>query len=486
MEQIHNKKYLVTCKAIILTFCLLLAMVSFTETLFDVSQVYQGIVLLPATFVFVTICLARYFSEFRHNFAMVVIYFGYMARMVITPFFFCLGGCSSFLLFNFSDDVLFSSCILISGEFIAFAIVCMLWRSSKERKRISCDSKSTIVDVHIFRSSSVVKILIPLVLFMVTAYWYIPELQTIYWPIFGGKISGLTSIFYDNETLVQRGGIQRYIYSMFRFLWPIVRLMLPSFLIAQVYKRNGHFLWVALSMVIPCILLSDDNIAPLFCSLITLFIIARLYPKQFPRLLFIVSILGIMFLAIVLPEKFESLQRWRGGSGIVVVAQMLQAYLPGFDNTAVVKSIPRAELLETLFADLYYAIPFKETLFGLNITNLSQRFSLTSNLGGQILPFSAQLNYYLPMPMVWFVIGILMWLAIKYYDKSKSTDNFWRLFQYIYFSMITAVSFSIYSFSIYIRDLVNIYVPILAIVWMVRAAKKRKISKNYSKKLLHT
>lgn len=457
--------------------CVLFAVISFTKTALYATKVYYWISLLPATFLIVTIFCITIFSKILHNFVFAALYFGYMIRLVFAPFFFCLGDCQSFFQRGISGTAMMSGCILMAGEFLIYLFVCLLWFRKNPKRLLQ---KAT-VDIDGFGSNAVVKILIPLTLFLLITYLLIPSLQTVYWPLFRASLSKVALIYYDNDTIVARGGIQRYLYSLFCFIWPITRVMLPSLLIVQIFRRKGYFLMVELSLIIPFAFLGGDNLAPIFCSIITLLIIARLYPEHFRRLLITVVFLGGIFLAFVVPTKYHSMQIVRGGAFFSTLSQMLQAYFPGFDNVALVAEIPKIKYFQTLFADFYYGIPFKETLFGLNIVNLQERFTAMTGIGGQILPFDAQLNYYLPMPLVWCMIGALIWLTAYYYDKARKTGNFWKVFEYTYFSVYTSISLSIYSFSIYIRGLLNILLPVVLIVWVVGATKRKRVKKHHVK-----
>ena len=248
-------------------------------------------------------------------------------------------------------------------------------------------------------------------------------------------------------------------------------------LIARFYRRykNSRF-GLALSLcclVLPFLLLSGDNIAPFIGIIVGVIVIHKLYGR---RSLFPITIIGTVtaiLLFIVMQSKLVLMESWRGATGVALLAQMFHNYVPGFENFAATLELPKDEVFSTLFYDLYYTIPFKNTLFGLEgeyIQDIYEQYTLT---GGQIVPFTGQLTYYLGILAI-PIVALFVKLAYNLEKKSKETSNFWFYFFYMYFSLFTALSLSIYSVSIYLRGLVNVVLPVYIIMKVSGIKNARK------------
>ena len=112
--------------------------------------------------------------------------------------------------------------------------------------------------------------------------------------------------------------------------------------------------------------------------------------------------------------KISSLSRWRGKwPRVAIIAQFLNAYLPGFDNMAALLSMENVSKLKTLFFDIYYAIPFKNTLFGLKGENLNDLFNIYVDTGGQIISFGSQIAHCGSLVVASASIGIISHLALN-------------------------------------------------------------------------
>ena len=296
--------------------------------------------------------------------------------------------------------------------------------------------------------------------------------------MFSTDFSRISKLVWDNETIVARGSIERYVYSLFCFVWPIFRMVIPALLITSIYQKHNaskFSLFLAFGcLIVPALLLGGDNIAPFIGMFVAMMVIIKFYGRRTYKYLVVAAVCVCVPRGIVINSKIVAMTQWRGATGIAVFAQMLHNYFPGFDNMAVIFELGQENMLSTLFFDMYYAIPFRNTLFGLEgkyIQDLFREYTLT---GGQIVPFTGQMAYYLGYGAV-FITGFFVILAYKAEYKSKITDNFWQYFVNMYFSFYTAMAICIYSFSIYLSGLINVVLPIWIISKTVKRYSLRKV-----------
>ena len=433
--------------------------------LLDDVGIYDLLFILPFCYGMVSfIAMSFIGGRIWKSIVSILLFGGYFIKMVVTPFLFAMGGYESFL----------GSCVTEKGIIAAIIYMCLEtitvlglagYLGRKVNQKFDVKINFPQYNTKVFNWAVCL-----LFLFLLVAYIAIPAISEIYIFLPFADFSEIAEIRWDNETIVGRGSIERYMYSLFGFLWPVFRMIMPSLLISRSCKkygtRTGGMFLSFLCLLLPAILLGGDNIAPFIGIFIGIIVIYKLYGKKSVKYLVLAGFFAVGILAIVMLSKLSLMSDWRGATGVSVVAQMIHNYFPGFDNMAVVFDMAQENKLNTLFFDLYYAIPFKETLFGLRGDYIQDLFETYTETGGQIIPFMGQLAYYLG-PLSPFILALFVGFAYKMERKAKRSDNFWRYFIYMYISVSTAMSLSIYSVSVYIRDLVNVVLPIYLIIKLI-------------------
>lgn len=437
------------------------------------EETYNWLFVMPLCYGIVSFFALIYIgNKLWRSMVSVLIFGGYFIRMVLTPCLFALGGYESFLGACVTNKGLNLAIIYMSLETIAVLSVAAYWgRRVKNDQEIGLYFTQYNTKIFNFAVGCIF-------VFLLVAYITIPAISTIYVFLPLADLSEIATIHWDNETIVARGSIERYIYSLFCFLWPVFRIIMPSLMISHYFKKYGtrtkSIILAFICLLLPAILLGGDNIAPFIGILICIIVINKLYGRKARVLLISGGIIVVSLLGVVVGSKISLMSAWKGADGISVVAQMLHNYFPGFDNMAVLFSMNQENKLATFFFDLYYAIPFKETIFGLQGVYIQDIFESYTATGGQIVPFMGQLIYYVG-PFSLFVIAIFVRLAYKMEDKSRTTNNFWAYFICMYASVSTAIAFSMYSVSIYIRGMVNIVLPAYLIIKLIEKRRRKQL-----------
>lgn len=438
------------------------------------TDLYRMIIILPFTFAFCSIFTPSIYRCLLRSPVTLLIVCGYFIRMVIAPTLFCIGNYTSFFPGIIIKENLSKAVVLLCLENLTVFLVSFFYSS-----KILSQEKSVDLEPEKYNSRVLAFIIVVVITFLSYAYITIPAISTIYYFLPTIKLNELASIKWDNEIIVPRGSITRYLYSLFIFLWPIVRVILPALCISQVYKKYRYRrigLLLSLScLFVPSILLGGDNVAPFFGAFLGILVIYRLYRERSKRAIFIIGVIfGLAFLVII-SSKMLSFSAWKGATGIANVAQTINAYFPGFENMAVGFAIPSDEKLKTAFFDLYYAIPFRESLFGLQGKYLADLFAEVSSTGGQIVPWGFQIAYYFSIFMSPIITSFFIKVAYKAEIRSNKSNNFWKYYVNMYTSVFLAIAISVYSFSIFFREYVNIILPLMILSWV---GNKRKNTIN--------
>ena len=226
-----------------------------------------------------------------------------------------------------------------------------------------------------------------------------------------------------------------------------------------------------LMLLTPFLFIGADSIGPIFADIVAITFIVRVYGKKAKPAVTAGTLIAGAAVIVIVSTKIAAWKSWRGGSGISVIAQMLNAYFPGFENTAIMLCVNDPIKLETLFFDFYNAIPFKETLFGFHGTYLIDLFDKTARVGGQIIPFTANIGHYTGILLSPFLTAFIASKAMQTEYRSKETANYWKAFFLIAVSITNAMSIHMYSFSIYFRSLVNLCLPLLILSELSRGRK---------------
>lgn len=436
------------------------------------SHSYELLFLLPLFFGLVNFASITLYYNFYRSIVCIILVGGYFIKMVISPLFFAMGGYHSFFLgYSNIENINLAIGFMIFEYMLIVAFAILFFKG----KHHHCK------EVPITRSSysGTKKMLLGLVIliaFLVFAYNYVPAIKKLYFFITDIRIEDMVGLRWDNDTVVARGSIQRYIYSLFMFLWPIVRFVLPATLIHYNYTKRGTtrrgLILSSFCVFIPFILLGGDNLAPFVAASFALLVIIKLYEEKGKRIVKFFMIIGTIALISIVIGKLTALTMWRGATGITNIAQLLNAYFPGFDNVALAIKMDEPSKLTTMFYDIYSGIPFAGTIFGLSGQTLNDIFVQTVRTGGQIVPWGCNIGYYFSYLFSPIISGFFIIYILKREQCSRLTSNFWVYFSNMIFSTYTAVSIILYSTQIYIRFIWNVMLPILVFMWIAGAKSK--------------
>ena len=430
------------------------------------------LLLLPLVFSVVNVLSFKIYRMIPKSPVTLIIVLFYFIRFCLSPFLFVIGGCVYFFPISFSTGSFFYAlATMCTEEIIVFWIA-----SSCVEKKYECNVLPP--KIYSSKSNHMFIIAISLLLFILLAYFTVPEIKLVNQFVFDVKLDTLSTIDYDNETIIARGSISRYIYSLWSFLWPVLRIIIAPLFMFFFYNKipnyNLSLFLSAGSIILPCLFIGADNISPFIGIALGAITIKHLYKKKANYIIAVFLIIAAVLLGIIISSKASEFQEWRGASGTSLFAQLLNQYFPGIENGALTLDLPRSNYSEHFFYDFYYAIPFKETLFGFEGTRLNDLFNTYVNLKGTIVPFVFQISYYFTGIGGCIFVGLCVKLAYKYEIKANNSNSFWDYYVSMYASFLIVSSISIYSFSIFLRNVIGIYLPLKLLLFI----SKKRNSKN--------
>lgn len=453
---------------------LLLSIYTLLRTIYNAKGEYIPIVILPLFYIlFLLILLPRVKYLFK-SIVFTILWGGYFIKMVLTPLLYSYAEYKSFYYVSIeTNDILYAS-LLIGVESVVTALVLFVMI---KKHPINIETQTITVDKE--NNIFVNFIILALILFLIVSYRIVPQLKIANPLFYKATLNDAALLRIDNENIVARGTFQRYLYSLFNFFLPIFRNIVPLYFLSKIKNIEKSKFLVFILLFVPFIFLNSSNAQPIHCSILVLLVLNRLYNKKVKTVNIIVFIVGLIVLFIIITAKMQSLLAWRGIGGIAAIAQFVNAYFPGVDNAAIVHQIGHESYFTTLFYDLYYVIPFQNTLFGLKGDNLQDVFTAISMTGSQVIPWCSQISHYTGFIFAPLVTMAFIIKAIKSEINGIREKEYWSVIWCLYYSYFTSVAICTYSFSIYLSGLVNVGIPILIIS---NISKKLKLERGeYSK-----
>lgn len=445
-------------------------------TIYREDNRYNSIFILPIAYIINSICFPRVYSGIRKSPLTILVVCGYFFRLVICPLLFCMGGYESGLTSNSASASNVTRAVLLFSleSFVVFFVA-----SSKYKYRIGENEPENInfseYNVTLANTSIVL-----LTIFLIFAYYSVPALKTIYIFLPNANLQDLVTLRWDNETIVARGSSSRVLYSLFIFLWQLLRMPIMAYFMSIIYKRRRDTrfgVWLSmLCLLIPSIFLSGDNITPILGALLGILVISRLYVNTGKGPIRAIGIVFIIAFLAVFISKVSLFTYYGGTSTLSTVSQTLNAYIPGFDNAAAgFAKVTSTNKFEVLFNDFMYAIPFNQTLFGVTGDRFTRLFGMSINSTGSIPPFGYQLAFYFGIPISAIITGLIVNWAYNSEIKSFRTSDFWTYFLNMFFSIYTGISISCYSFSTFISSSIGMFLPLWLIVFFGRKRKNSNV-----------
>lgn len=399
------------------------------------NTVYRNLFLLPLLHGVIMIIFFSKADEMLKYPGQKIIYVLFFLRNVVTPLLLAVNNYNLGIVIKNKSDIDYSIFLMLYETFMVFLVLSHKTRPFKRKHRY----KKSFLDRCAFVQKPFDFLLISLTVITIILWIVIPELRKSYGSIFNlsNLIQVANNVVKDDLSMSTRalatvGGMLLTFCRIFVSLWLLYRIRLYS---------SSTRVGVLAALVLAFFQMLFIGAQLMFAFYILFFIffaVTKLWPDS-KKIMFTIFGTIVLFGIIWIPFVKGGFVSW--DSFIRDLGGYLQAYLPGVANIAGTVHLERVNLLETGFADIYTMIPFRNTLFGLQVTNLSDIFNGYNNIAGQIMPLIGESYHYFgpifaPILSMIFAQGTI-WANKEMY-KSKHIFSFgtYTMFMLYFSSML--------------------------------------------------
>lgn len=429
-------------------FILVVSIVIISITIFlsgDASNtVYKNLFLLPLLHGMIMILFFSKTDEMFEYTGQKIIYILFFLRNVVTPLLLPINNYNLGIKIKNQSDVDFSIFLMLYETFMVFLVLTQKFRLFKREY----EYKELFLNRCAFVQKPFDFLLISLTVITLILWILVPELRKSYESIF--NLSNLVQIANNvvkddlsssTRALATVGGMLLTFCRLFVSLWLLYKI--------RMYSSNTKVgILVALVLAFFQMLFIGAQLMFAFYILFFIFFaVTKLWPESKRVMLTIFGTI-VLFGIIWVPFVKGGFGSW--DSFVKELGTYLQAYLPGIANIAGTVRLERVDLLGTGFADIYTMIPFRNTLFGLQVKNLSDMFNEYNNVAGQIMPLIGESYHYFgaifaPILSMIFAKGAI-W-ANKGMHKSKHIFSFgtYTMFMLYFSSMLICKNFILFG-----------------------------------------
>ncbi len=262
-------------------------------------------------------------------------------------------------------------------------------------------------------------------------------------------------------------------FTLFTIIIPISYLFIAIYLLKFVNRRKSRFSsFRALTNIaiicIPFLFMSNSDGFTLV-SIVSLAIISYRSGGINKRIFF--TVFGIGGIAVFLYILLLTASLSHNSSDYTIAMQLsslFQAYFPGVCNFGGFFNISNYDKIETLFYDIYFAIPFRNTLFGvLGDKRLVLYYTIENEAVSQIIPCVCQIYYYLwlfaPFIECFYING-----AIKAYSKSTRCSNVYTSYAYVILFAYLTLTPIMYNTTIFLTRFLSTILPLLVFSYFLK------------------
>ena len=390
------------------------------------------------------------------NFPLVCVIGLFYIRNVLASFALYMGEYKSYFMMITKDSIDSSIALLLSETVILSLYSLYLSKSLKMSKSIKVQYSSNYIS---YKNFLIIMLFTSVGLIMMN-----PNFLRDYTTIFSSQSSREMQIG-TNAT--------GPLYTLFTVILPITYLTLSVSIISFYLQRKKHyFIPVLVGIGIPFMFMSNADgltLITVLCLGITVLKFNAVPKRMFASIGVVAMLLiTINLFSDVADASFQSDQKSTG----VKVSEIMQGYFPGVSNAAGLFTMQSHDKLETLFYDIYAAIPFRQTLFGIQGDNrLAYVFTNDNDASSQIIPCSAQFYYYLGF------IGLLLeCIFIKFafttYKKAEEETNIYIYYARILLFVYLIMTPTVYNMTIFLCRFFVTLAPLLLIYKALQGKQK--------------
>lgn len=416
---------------------------------------YELLGLLPLFFGLVNLVSFKIYN-YKENIAIPSIIALEFFRMVVSPILLILGEYNTSIPSTANKNITFAIVLMIY-ELIAIFI---LINFSQNKKIINATNSRKKINLKMLRY-----IIFFLVFFLVVVYIIYPNAVTTFKSAFEVTDDNFTSWYGTGAKQYSTGTLERILTTLYTMVFTWVRYLLPVGLFIWIKKNVKHdFLKILMSLILiglQIFFITSTIMDSIVCMFVLFLVLVKSYPKYSKKLLSISIILIIFLIGGYFTTRF-TIQDEKSRNYMKFIAENSNAYAGGVLNVAAIKLVPEKYKYETLFYNIYGAIPFNNSIFGLTGNKLASIYNISINRkDGQIPPTIGASYYYFGFLLAPIESIIYTWLAMKYGKKAIYEKNIWKYMSYILTAVLFVMAFTTYNSAIVLNYTTTLLIPIL-------------------------
>lgn len=302
------------------------------------------------------------------------------------------------------------------------------------------------------------------VLFCILAYAMSPLIRNSYSALWDSSLLS-TDGYFLAKMEAQAGSKDRILFTLFNVFFDFTRILFPCLILYILRKKIGDKFGCVVIGAIFCVIqfamILNENIY----ILVTIMIIGIFMLKIFPKYRNFMKKMLIITGTIVIVYYFISVAFTVSvGKGNIyeILSDMFQIYFPGITNIACGFNIVDHNILNTLFFDIYEAIPFHSTLFGLSGERLSDLYNTCNGVKYTICPGIIQSYHYFGI-FAPIVTCVIVTIALKTQQKLNDSRDMFAYAAYALLLIYTSMTPVCYYPTVLVSRFLSTILPMLII-----------------------
>jgi hypothetical protein len=342
---------------------------------------FQFYMFLPFSFAVASVLGGKLYRMFRSNLGVTFIILLEFFRLVVLPVITVLGNYQTKFFFLTGEQIRIATALLIFELFTVFFIMTLTINKKRSQK---------IIKNNAYYSSQRMNWII-IILSVLVAFTFVlePACFKLYRTIFGIMDPNFTGL--ETSTMINMYGtttVTKFAMVMNNYSMKILRFLLPLHIIYLIHRRSAidksprnYFLCII--VISTQFLIVDGTIArSFFYATILLLVTVSLYNKERHILKYIIlSSVGIFIYFIL-----RYITNYDNNSMFEFFSRTFNAYFSGITNVAgsMNMNCSMGEVIKYILYDFLKAIPFGNTIFGLDETSFQIAFNVSNYVTGQI------------------------------------------------------------------------------------------------------
>ncbi|WP_270488394.1 hypothetical protein [Butyricimonas synergistica] len=432
----------------------------------DLPKSYAMLPILPAVSVFVFLLASIKIGNMPIMVATILIFGISFMRYCLHPLLMVYGDFVSIMKYNIAENATSGIFLMVYEEIAIFTAIII---SSKKNECVINESFGIKFS---YRASLVMNLLL---LYLFIAVMLRPQLMDSFMNIF--KLSDTEFTVGGRVEEQNVGSILRIVSTLFSFVFNIVRIMLPVYIIGKISKKNigvNSLICVILGFVfLQFIFVTATFAESIISALVVLLAGSKLNKKIATKMLRIASVFVVGIIVVYFYVRYQvnnetgTRSLYMSDNVFSYLSMLINAYFTGVDNVAAVYNLPGGSCFEHFVASMQIAIPFNTTIFGKAGETLPVFYNRMNGVFGQIPSTIGNGYYYFGFVLAPIFSYSFAYFAIKFNVMAMNIRQYWHEVVYLFFAILCSLALGMYNEVIVLQHLCCWGVPMLLIAKII-------------------